>query len=414
MLIPNKYLQKFILIKQNDNYNIIFQNQKIHSLYIEKEIERIINRIPSDIKNILFIGAGNGKILEYIKQKRKDLNIYIFEPIKNFEFFQKILINQKFQYIYSYKELAFIPQFNISIYPVYNRLFPALIDKILTFLQNDINKKTFYKFLYFWIINYKKNLENKYINFIADININKDKILFCGSGITLIEDLKKYNLNEFFIIASDSAVMPLVKNNIKIDIIISIDPNIGTLYHFYSYKDKIKDIPVLTWLGSRKEISYIFDNRFYFLTSFPLDQYLLQLNNSILNLNIPANDVLIYAKAIAQIYNKPFYLAGCGIKNSVKFYYTSQTGYDYYSILKQNRIFSSEFYHFKLFKNQSYKRKNSQNSIFENIINSYKELNNHTTKYLTIETKFIKDIYKRNINIILDKYPYFELFFQIL
>jgi hypothetical protein len=165
LLISNWYLKNFELIKQGKDYNIKIRNNRFHSIHLDQEIERIINQIPQDIENLLLIGAGNGKIIQNILNQKK-IKVFLIEPIKNFEYLQKLFYYKDINYVHDYKDLANLNTLYISIYPVYKRLFPSLIDNILAFLENDINKKTFYKFLYTWIINYKKNLENKIIYFV--------------------------------------------------------------------------------------------------------------------------------------------------------------------------------------------------------------------------------------------------------
>jgi hypothetical protein len=413
LLIPSTYLSKIELIKQNEHFNIKIENQKIHSIKIENELQRILSSIPDNIENLLLIGSGVGEIIEVIQKFKKDIKLFINEPIKNLEYIHHFLLNKKFHYIHQYNELKHLRSLYILVYPSYKRILPELIDSILAYLENDINKKTFYKFLYFWIVNYVKNLNEDSIKFIHTLNINKNKILFCGSGITLISDLKKYKLSDYYIIASDSSVIPLLKNNIKINLVISIDPHIGTLYHFYEYKNRIENIPLLTWLGSRNELKYIFKNRYFFLTSFPLDSYIYKSSHQILYLNPPAKDVLEYVKILSQIYQKSLFLAGCGIKKSLKFYYTKNTGYDYYAQLKNQRTFTLENYHYNLYKNQSYKRTDfslKNKELIENIDNNISK----DIIYKEIETKWIKEIFYRYSNEIIKNYPFFKLFYYIL
>jgi hypothetical protein len=410
LLISNWYLKNFELIKQEKDYNIKIRNNRFHSIHLDQEIERIINQIPQDIENLLLIGAGNGKIIQNILNQKK-IKVILIEPIKNFEYLQKLFYYKDINYVHDYKDLANLNTLYISIYPVYKRLFPSLIDNILAFLENDINKKTFYKFLYTWIINYKKNLENKIIYFVHKLNIKKNKILFCGSGITLMEDLKKHNLKDYYIIASDSSVIPLLKNDIPIDLIISVDPTVGTLYHFYLYKEKLKNISLLTWLGGRADLNNLFKKRYFLLTSFPIDQWISQYNKDLLILNSPANDVLDYAKQLAQIYQKPLYLAGCGIKNH-KMYYYPNTGYDYYALLKNDRVFTNEHYHYFLYKNQSYKRKNFNFNV--ELATQIKSEENNQKEFIPIDSKSIKEYLNKNKINIINKYKFLNLLFEII
>lgn len=362
------------------------------------------------------IGAGNGKIIEFlINQKNK--KVYIYEPIKNLEILQKKLLKHlHLKYIHNISDIKTIPQNNlfILVHPTYRRIFPFLINKISSFFENDINKKTYYKNIYTWISNYIKNLKNHSIKIIYKIPIKKEKILFCGSGYTLIEDLKSIvDLHTYFIIAADSAVIPLINNNINIDLIVSIDPNIGSLYHFYNHKNKLKHIPVLTWLGARSELHRYFENIYYILTGFSLDLILKQYDHKLLLIDTPTNDILGYALNIAQQNNKKIEFAGCGLKDSLKQYYYTNTGYDYYAITRSNRIFVLENYHFKLYQNQSYKRKNFkipsigiENNIKETLSNSYffKDFTNYD----------IKNIFLFNEKEILTLYPYLKIFFDLL
>lgn len=155
-----------------------------------------------------------------------------------------LILSDKIQYIYDTSELFSIlekytpSEYSFFIYPVYQRLFPELIDSFSRMLNTNLDNRTMLRFTYLWQRNYFKNLfYKKAISFIVDWDFKKKKILFCGGGPSLFKDLKQYkNLNEFFIVSSDTATVPLLDNHIRIDWIFSIDPNWGTIYHIYKYK----------------------------------------------------------------------------------------------------------------------------------------------------------------------------------
>ncbi len=418
MLFPNVYLSNYKITKDK---NFIVYDQKLHSKYKEQEYKRILQNITPYIKVIVLIGAGNGEILLFLLNSLVNLQkILIIEPISNFIEYQKtqIKINfDKIQYIYDTSQLFSILQkyepkeYFFLIYPVYKRLFPELVDSISLMLNSSIDKRTILKFTYLWQRNYFKNLFYKRtLSFIVHWDFKKKKILFCGGGPTLLKDLKQYkNLNEFFIISSDTAVIPLLENHILIDWVISIDPNIGTMYHFYKYKEKLQSIPLITWLGGRQELSKIFSNVFFFITNYPLDQILHKHYPEIWSLSTNTRDVKGYLLSIADLTNSEIFMAGCGVIPSLSIYYYKGTGYDYYGKIKQTRKFSLEHYHYQLYTYQKYKL--SQDSIVQKLQNQNM---NDTTKIKMIDTEEIITIFLKEQHFLKQQYKEFKLFYDFI
>lgn len=427
MFIPNYYLKHFYFTKDK---NIVVHTQKLHSREQQIEFKRISEIIPKNIKLLILIGGGNGEFLNYLINNYPSIEKILFiEPIYNFIDFQKNKLNfkEKIQYIFYYKDLiSYLESYKkneyyIFVYPTYFRLFSNLIDSIQSYFANDLDLKTNKKFFSLWIRNYYKNLINKKtIPFISDLNISKNKILFCGGGPTLGEDLKKYkNLDDFFIISSDTALVPLLEKGISTDLVISIDPNIGTLYHFYKYKKKINKIPLITWLGSRWELIHIFSSINYFATNFPLDQILSFRYKEILKLYNPTRDLKGYSLSIAKLKQKKIFYAGCGIEENNRLYYHKGTGYDYFGLLKETRVFRLENYHYFLFLNQCYKQNKINLELEDYKIENLEQMlshNNQTKNFSVIEI-FSEEILKLFIskkNELLNQYKEFLLFFDLL
>ncbi|MFN3605100.1 MAG: 6-hydroxymethylpterin diphosphokinase MptE-like protein [Leptonema sp. (in: bacteria)] len=419
MLFPTFYLSKFKITKDR---NFIIEDRKIHSKYQDKEYERLLKTVPRTIKTILLIGAGNGNILNYILNHFHLLEkIFVIEPIVNFIPYQKKnCFNNDFflkvHYVYDSSELAFLlkkykkSEYIFLVYPVYQRIFCELVDSILSLLNPQLDNITFTKWIHLWQRNYFRNLNNKkYLDFLRGSQFSQTKILFCGGGPTLIQDLKKYkNLKEFFIISSDTAVVPLLDNGISIDWVISIDPGIGTLYHFYKFKEILKKIPLITWLGSRWELSKIFSKIDYFTTSFPLDQILKEEFHEVWNLSTQTRDVKGYIISIAKLLNKKLFFAGCGIEKKISLYYVKNTGYDYYRMLKQDRIYTLEDYHYQLFLNQANKKRMS--AAFSNESKN-NQMENREVKKIATED-IIRLFFKKKDQILLH-YKELKLFFDL-
>ncbi len=219
-------------------------------------------------------------------------------------------------------------------------------------------------------------------------------------------------MNQYFVIASDSSIIPLLNHDINVDLIISIDPNIGTLYHFYDYKEKLESIPVLSWLGARNELHRFFKNIYYFLTGFPLDFIIKQYDMNLMSIETKTNDVLGYALQIAN--NNKIDFVGCGLKTSLRQYYIANTGYDYYALIRSHRTFSKEHYHFKLYQNQSYKRRNFNPSNIPSEKRERKPSIDSVFFYKEFtwnEFRYIFSLWKKEI---ITSYPYFKIFFDLL
>ncbi len=413
MLIPGIYLQDFYIYKKGKSSNFIIGRNFFHSQNPANENLRLKNIISENIKNLILIGVGNGSLLEYISQHYSIKKIYLIEPVQNFIPFQleeiKKITNIEINYIKSIEEFLHyeIERFYILIHPQYKRFFPYIVSLIQSFLFTEFDKKTYYKHLNFIINNYYQNLLKDKIQFFSYIEPIPSQILFFGGGETLINDIKefknKYNFEDFFIISSDTAIpiLTYLFPDIKINLVISTDPNYSTLFHINYLKSKKNIIPILSWLGGRKEIPKI-SHCYYFLTSFPIDQiieYKFQ-NQKILSLENPTRDVLGYIMNLAEKWNSSLFFLGCGIqKTNLKQFYSKGTGYDFYQILKQKRISSAENYHYYLFKNQYYKIQNRKLPEIKNkIIKSYDKFTIHFQEISTSEIiqTLIQNFYKLN------------------
>ncbi|MCS7206126.1 MAG: hypothetical protein NZ853_10560 [Leptospiraceae bacterium] len=416
MLIPN-FVSRRVRVKKIDSFYIPeIENKQFYSSFLEKEVKRIVSTFPKDIEILVLIGAGLLPIVDYLVDFLNLKLILYFESLWNFEVFQKrfslITNNSLIKTIKHYEELKYhlqkFPKAIVFLHPSYKRFFPFLTESIFAFLRNDTHSKTISKFQYYWQVHYAKNLQQKEILFLDTTLIKKEKILFIGSGFTLDEDLKNIDFDEFFIVASDSALVPALYRKIPVDMVISLDPQVGTLYHFYHYKEKFKKIFLLTWLGGRPEIRNFFQETFYFLTTFPFDQVIKDYEADIVALSNPERDALGYIKELSFELGKTILPIGCGLPSNQKMYYTPNTGYDYFGLLKENRIQTNLHYHYELYQNQSYKRINFDKKA----ISSDQPQKKFPRKTLSSQ-QIIAYLHQKK-SALLSNYPFLKTFYYLL
>ncbi|HPP86297.1 MAG TPA: DUF115 domain-containing protein [bacterium] len=255
---------KISIAKDKNNINDILyiDNQPIYSIYsLEKQIKRQIDsQLKSNTKNIILFGIGLGWHLEYITNNFSNINVFAFEPIAevynlfNSKYYEQLKIaniNFKIFFYKSADELLF--QFdkylsyrnfnNLAIINIYQSIknCEPLYSEFIAVLRTaiDTKHKNFWTSLMFselWQNNITENFKYLSESYPIELLFNKfDKIpaLIIAAGPSLdksIDEIKKYQ-EKFIIIAVDTALRTLIKNNIKPDFVITLDAQ------KYNFKD---------------------------------------------------------------------------------------------------------------------------------------------------------------------------------
>jgi hypothetical protein len=264
---------------RTDNYTIRVENNDkdiyFHSKYdpVREAKSKIKNFKPKDKKQVFALGFGLGYHLNELADRNKYDRIIIIEPFMsifytalNFVDLRKVLKSQKIIYIIGSMD---------PLFDVIRKYFSLTLEKELAFLEHDPSHNLFedkYKDIYQQIrkgINYKqvelvtniKSARQWRNNIIANLPFIfkspkaddffgefKDIPAICVSaGPSLdknINDIKNAE-GKAIIMCVDSALEPLLKNNIEPDIVVSMD---GHLDKFYQFKDINKIIEPILFL----------------------------------------------------------------------------------------------------------------------------------------------------------------------
>ncbi|MCR9141999.1 MAG: hypothetical protein NXI24_07085 [bacterium] len=201
------------------------------------------------------------------------------------------------------------------------------------------------------------------------------EVLYCGAGPGLPVDLgldpfvsngatqtqtlqerRRERVQElrrnYFIVAADTALAPLLHAGLEPDLAISIDSGPGTYFHLVAAARVAGpgfsgfSFPVLTNLAGPRCLSLFFERRIYYRTSTPLDQWLaLGPLGGIGELSNPTRNALGIALHIARLLgSKVLRTAGSDLQSAGRQTHVSGTGYTEYARLGVQRRFSLEMY----------------------------------------------------------------------
>lgn len=147
------------------------------------------------------------------------------------------------------------------------------------------------------------------------------------------------------LIATDTTAPALLEHNIKPDIIISIDCQHISYYHFL--KGIPKDIPLVLDITSPRKLSTMFDRVYFFTSGHPFSQYINGNYKTFPNLNTSGGSVTHAALSLADALNaKNIYLYGADFSYPLGKSYSRGTYiYDYFNkyVTKTSSLESSFF-----------------------------------------------------------------------
>ena len=190
----------------------------------------------------------------------------------------------------------------------------------------------------------------------------REDFIFCGGGPHLIEELRLLReqapslLERASLIASDTAVMPLLEAGFPIDLVLSIDSGRGTLMHFAQLQEYLSSkqnspksptkmkIPLLTWMGGNAHLSEWFEEIHYYLTTYPLDQVMQQSITPDLRIwENPSSSLVglaILIAAACSLQPASVFVAGVSYKHSRRQSHVRGSGYTHYAQCQCNRTLS--------------------------------------------------------------------------
>lgn len=326
---------------------------------------------------MLIIGVGWGYHVPFLLRSLTDNDIIFYEPVFQISEHLKSGRLQELRNLGAeiftksddlIKRLKKHSQsINIFFLPQYKRLFSDIETRVREALSgiSDVGRSTITRFFPTWTRNFFSLIsENKSLDFLLgfkQIPTHCRSILYCGAGPGLFDELKDYNKSRFksgetIVVASDSALAPLLSLDIKPHLIISIDSGPGTAYHFQAawrlaaYEklnySLLSDIPILTWMAGPRILSRYFDKIYYYRSTFPFDQIIG--NGPLKKVPLWKNDssnmiglALIFAE---QARFQTLFTAGASFLARKGYTHIRGTGYTIFPLSRTNRTFALESY----------------------------------------------------------------------
>ncbi len=323
----------------------------------------------------IFIGLGLGYHLGSFVSDGGVKKVVILEPVeelfkvvKDFDDVRELIENRKVD-IYTGSEIQLFLQ-NINRhydYLFYNKIqvlsyrplrnlftshYKILEEGIRDELNNLINDGlTIGKFARRWIENFSVNIKKvNRIQTVSSLYENfKGEALVTGAGPSLdrnIQDIRKKR-DFFFLIASDASVKPLLKQGVRPDLIVTIDPQSHALYHFAELdRNVIESIPAVLSLLTPPPVFEIFKKRYIYFTLHPTTFLFKRefLNEEDAILNYRSVTSLALKVAIHMGFEK-IYLTGVDLSYPELRVYAKNTFFYDYAIKRGMRFYP--FYNFE-------------------------------------------------------------------
>ena len=276
----NSYIENRIS-KTNTNVAILKNNKSFFSIYNpEREVDFFCN--DEKIKSSGFIciaGIGNGYHIKKISELYPEKFILAFElnnssldflqSTNNFEFtknkniklttledLESQILNYYNPIVYENFYFTYIKSWLDYHQSFYNEI-EQKINNAISNISADISVQSHFGKI--WMHNILENIDfiNKNnLNNEFNINISKTAAII-AAGPSLDETIFKLknNLNQYFIISTDTAYPSLLQNNIFPDVVVSIDAQIYSREHFIENRIKFNNTIFLLDLCSNSSIT---------------------------------------------------------------------------------------------------------------------------------------------------------------
>lgn len=353
--LPSKY--NFIEAKNGDLIPCVDNSTEktLHSkINPQREGERFIKHYKSH-GFLIFMGLGGAYHIKPFLEKNEFSNILIID--KDIERFRatlskmnlkeiflnpaiNILIDPEPEELYQFILDNYIPAIcgDVTTIPLRQRVlseqefFTTCIDTIKAALdtisddytvQNRFGKKWFSNTLF----NLKESMKAKPI--LQPVQ----SAIITAAGPSLessIEEIRERQKSAT-LIATDTSVPALLSHGIRPDIIISIDCQHISYYHFI--KDIPKDIPLILDITSPRKLASMFDTVYFFTSGHPFSQYVSKNYKIFPRLNTSGGSVTHAAMSLADALNaKEIFLYGADFSYPLgKSYARGTYIYDYFT-----------------------------------------------------------------------------------
>lgn len=344
------------------------------------EILQLCHQQPQSL--IVYIGVGWGYLIDALRSSPSaDLRsqLILVEPSQNvydlllasgrleqlFQSGYRILPGQQLP-----REIASSGSKTIVLlaHPVYRRIEPELLQQFSPQVDRE-NANTLHHFSHQWLRNYLCMLRSPpiseplhYLKATGPLPATPHfpGAIYCGAGPTLLCDLQSIlstlsttTNDKPLIIASDTALAPLLARGIEPDWVVSVDSGRGTAQHLLKamqcnppQKNGRIDINFFTWGAGHRWVRSCFQRVVLYRSLFPLEQLLGQgpLQNTVEIAN-PSRNVSGLAVILSGLYGvQDLYMAGSGQVVSGGKSHIEGSGYETHALLMQNRLYSAAAY----------------------------------------------------------------------
>jgi hypothetical protein len=307
----------------------------------EKDGERFYREnITSGSDFFIIIGIGLGYHIKPFTENNSVKKIVVIEPFE--EIYNKItglksvlevVSSNKVEFLCGEDVLQFIGsltgrydylfynKLQVLCYPPLKRASGSKYQDIEKAVENGVDtlvedSVTIGKFARVWLRNFIINYSNvKKIRLISSLfGTAKGTAVVTGAGPSLDRALPniKVSRRSIFLIATDASVKPLIRNGVKPDLIVTIDPQAYVRCHFEGLdRGYIEEIPAVLNLLSFPSVVDIFNNKYFFFSKHPttslFDTIFLKKQKAIINYQSVSS--LAYKIAVEMGFGE-IYLAG--------------------------------------------------------------------------------------------------------
>lgn len=348
---------KFIESKSGDIVPCVDKDVK-KTLHSKIDPQREGSRFTSMYKSkgfLIFLGLGGAYHIKPFIEKNEFSTILILD--KDIHRFEATISKMDM------KEIFLNPAINIFIDPKPEKLYQFIIDNYVPAVCGDVttiplrqrvNAET--EFFTECVDTIKNALDRISDDYTVQTNFGKKwfsntlfnikesakikpilkpikSAIITAAGPSLEDDIEtiREQQKESTLIATDTTAPVLIEHGIKPDIIISIDCQHISYYHFL--KKIPRDIPLVLDIASPRKLSSLFDTVYFFTSGHPFSQYVSKNYKSFPNLNTSGGSVTHAALSLADALNaKDIYLYGADFSYPLGKSYSRGTYiYDYFN-----------------------------------------------------------------------------------
>lgn len=334
--------------------NCKINGRTLHSRKASLEISRLIHDLkPADHEYVLLIGAGSGQLFTELAALGEELTrrILIYEPFHGLRaHHNKLPQCAKLRYFADKNECLAVLKDLGAEFKIRVMILPALL-RLKPEISKPVKKTdpTIQKYRRQWSKNYFQSLNQKELPFVTLPATGSVPVLYCGAGPSLFSEYKEIisrtNKN-YYIIASDSAAYPLLRNGYRVDCIACVDASPATWLHFA--RKLSRPYPVfLTWLAGPPYLNRL-GRVLYYLSDYPADQILynrLKENNTGIELiSNPGRDVTGLIRSMAAAMKWDLTEAGTGNRTMPGRSHVQDSAYQYYGRQMHHRLLTASTY----------------------------------------------------------------------